>query len=381
MPNRPAWAEINLQALRHNYREIKKQLAEGVKLCAVIKADAYGHGASVAARVAVEEGASYLAVAALSEAIELRRAGFTTPILMLGLIDPQDAGVVVDYDITQVVCEMELAKALSQAAQQQGKQVKVHLKVDTGMGRIGVRPEEIGELAARIAKLPQVEIEGMFSHFATADIQDKSYTKAQLAAFQEAVAAVEAAGVKLAIRHIAESAAILEIPEAHFDMVRAGIIQYGLWPSAEVTHPIDLHPVMTLKAKVTWVKTLQPGESVGYGRRFMAQRESRIATLPLGYADGYLRLYTRQGHVLLHGAKAPFAGVGCMDQMMVDVTDIPDVKIGDEVILFGTPELTIDEVASWGQTINYEVPCLISDRIPRVYVEDARQEDIDDRRK
>ena len=367
MPNRPAWAEINLEALRHNYREIKKQLAEGVKLCAVIKANAYGHGATEAARVALEEGAAYFAVAALSEAIELRQAGFTTPILVLGLIDAKDAAVVVDYELTQVVCDLELAQALSAAATAQGKQVKVHLKVDTGMGRIGVRKEEIGALAAQIAKLPNVMIEGMFSHFATADSRDKSYTKKQLADFQEAIAAVEAQGVKLALRHIAESAAILEIPEAHFDMVRAGVIQYGLWPSEEVTHPIDLQPVMTLKAKITWVKNVQAGESIGYGRRFTASRVSRIATLPLGYADGYLRRYTLHGHVLIHGQKAPFAGVGCMDQMMVDVTDIPEVQIGDEVILFGTPELTIDEVAGWGETINYEVPCLIGERIPRVY--------------
>ncbi|SHK84724.1 alanine racemase [Selenomonas ruminantium] len=369
MPNRPAWAEINLQALRHNYREIRKQLAEGVRMCAVIKADAYGHGATVAARVALEEGASYFAVAALSEAIELRHAGFTTPILVLGLIDPKDAAEVVDYDITQVVCELELAKALSAAAQAQGKAVKVHLKVDTGMGRIGVRKEEIGALAAAISELPGIVIEGMFSHFATADLKDKTYTKKQLAEFKDAIAAVEAQGVKPAIRHIAESAAILEIPEAHFDMVRAGIIQYGLWPSEEVTRPIDLQPVMSLKAKVTWIKTVKPGESVGYGRRFVAERVSRIATLPIGYADGYLRLYTKHGHVMIHGKKAPFAGIGCMDQMMVDVTDIEDVRIGDEVLLFGTPELTIDEVAAWGESINYEVPCLISARVPRVYVD------------
>ena len=367
MPNRPAWAEINLQALRHNYREIKKQLAEGVKLCAVIKANAYGHGATVAARVALEEGAAYFAVAALSEAIELRQAGFTTPILVLGLIDPKDAAEVVDYDLTQVVCDLELAKALSAEAQAQDRKVKVHLKVDTGMGRIGVRKDEIGALAAEIAQLPNVVIEGMFSHFATADSKDKTYAKKQLTAFREAVDAVEAQGVKLSLRHIAESAAILEIPEAHFDMVRAGIIQYGLWPSEEVTHPIDLQPVMTLKAKITWLKTVQEGESIGYGRRFIASRTSRIATLPLGYADGYLRSYTQHGHVMVHGQKAPFAGVGCMDQMMVDVTDIPDVQVGDEVILFGTPELTIDEVAGWGQTINYEVPCLLGARIPRVY--------------
>jgi alanine racemase len=273
----------------------------------------------------------------------------------------------VDYDLTQVVCELSLAKALSEEAQRQQKKARIHLKVDTGMGRIGVRPEEIGELAAKIAELPGLVIEGMFSHFATADSKDKTYTKAQLAAFKEAIAAVEGRGIKLSLKHIAESAAILEIPEAHFDMVRAGVIQYGLWPSEEVTHPIDLQPVMSLKAKVVWVKTLQPGESIGYGRQFTAKRESRIATLPIGYADGYIRAYGKEGFVEIHGQKAPIAGRVCMDQVMVDVTDIPGVQIGDEVTLFGSDSLTIDEVARWGNTINYEVPCLLSARVPRVY--------------
>ncbi|WP_026759776.1 alanine racemase [Selenomonas ruminantium] len=367
MPNRPVWAEVSLQALRHNYREIKKQLAAGVKLCAVVKANAYGHGAVAAARVAVEEGAEYLAVATLSEGIELRQAGFTTPILVLGLVMPEDAKDVVDYELTQVVCELSLAEALSCEAVRQQKKARVHLKVDTGMGRIGVRPEEIGDLAESIAKLPNLAIEGMFSHFAMADCQDKSYTQKQLAAFKEAVAAVEGRGVKLAIKHIAESAAILEIPEAHFDMVRAGVIQYGLWPSEEVTHPIDLQPVMSLKAKVVWLKTLHKGESIGYGRQFIAERESRIATLPIGYADGYIRAYGKEGFVEIHGQKAPIAGRVCMDQVMVDVTDIADVEIGDVVTLFGSDSLTIDEVARWGDTINYEIPCLLSARVPRVY--------------
>jgi len=367
MPNRPVWAEVNLQALRHNYREIKKQLEPGVKLCAVVKANAYGHGAVPTARVALEEGADYLAVATLSEGMELRQAGFTVPILVLGLVMPEDAKEVVDYELTQVVCELTLAKALSQEAVRQQKSVRVHLKVDTGMGRIGVRPEEIGALAEKISRLPNLEIEGMFSHFAMADCKDKSYTRQQLDAFQRAVAAVEDQGIDLPIKHIAESAAILEIPEAHFNMVRAGVIQYGLWPSEEVTHPIDLQAVMSLKAKVVWLKTLHKGESIGYGRQFVAERESRIATLPIGYADGYIRAYGKQGYVEIHGKKAPIAGRVCMDQVMVDVTDIPHVEIGDEVMLFGSEHLTIDEVARWGNTINYEIPCLLSGRVPRVY--------------
>ena len=295
MPNRAAWAEIDLRALRHNYEEIKKNIRGGAKLCAVVKADAYGHGALAVARVAVEAGASYLAVAT-------------------------------------------------------HKVAKVHLKVETGMGRIGIRPEEIGALAAAVKQLPNIEIEGMFSHFAMADSKDKTYTKGQLVKFEQALKAVEAAGVTLKIRHIAESAAILEIPEAHYDMVRAGVIQYGMWPSDEVTHPIDIHPVMKVCAKVVFMKTLHPGESIGYGRQFIAERD---------YGNG--------GYVSFDGRKAPIAGRVCMDQVMVDVTDLPDVKEGDTAVLFGDETVTADTAAKWLNTINYEVTCLISPRVPRVY--------------
>ena len=372
MPNRPAWAQIDLGALAHNYSEIKKKLKPGARLCAVVKADAYGHGAVPVARAAVAAGASYLAAAVLSEGIELREAGFTEPILLLGLVLPEDARDVVHYGITQTVCDLELARALSAEAVRQNRTAKVHLKVDTGMGRIGVRPEEIGALAAEIAALPGVEVEGMFSHFAMADCRDKSYTQQQLEKFRQAIAAVRAHGVRPVLCHIAESAAILEIPEAHFDMVRAGVIQYGLWPSAEVSHPIDIRPLMKLQARVVWLKTLKKGESVGYGRAFVAARDCRIATLPIGYADGYIRAYGAQGWVEIHGKRAKIAGKVCMDQVMVDVTDIPDVQIGDVATLFGSRTLTIDDAASWLGTINYEIPCLISPRVPRVYVNNGQ---------
>ncbi|WP_302610245.1 alanine racemase [uncultured Mitsuokella sp.] len=367
MPNRAAWAEIDLKALRHNYGEIKKNIKNGAKLCAVVKADAYGHGALAVARVAVEAGASYLAVATLGEAIELREAGFTTPILLLGLVLPDEARDIVDYDVTQVICELPLAEAISKEAVRQNKTAKVHLKVETGMGRIGIRPEEIGALAAAVKKLPNIEIEGMFSHFAMADCKDKTYTKGQLEKFEQALAEVKKAGVDLKLRHIAESAAILEIPEAHYDMVRAGVIQYGMWPSEEVTHPIDLKPVMKLCAKVVFLKTVHKGESIGYGRQFIAERESRIATLPIGYADGYIRAYSNGGSVSFGGRRAPIAGRVCMDQVMVDVTDLPDIKEGDTAVLFGDEDITADEAAKWLNTINYEVTCLVSPRVPRVY--------------
>ena len=367
MPNRATWAEIDLDAYANNLEQIKTCVQPNAKLCVVVKADAYGHGAIPCARVAVEHGADYLAVATIGEGIELRDAGFTQPILLLGMILPEEAQAVVDHEITQVVCTRELAKALSDAAVQLGKRAKVHLKIETGMGRIGVRPEEAADLASYIVSLPNVELEGAFSHFAAADTRDKTYTKQQLALFEQALDAIKERGIELKIRHIAESAAILEIPKAHYDMVRVGIIQHGLWPSDEVTHPIELTETMKLYAKVVFLKPLHPGESIGYGRQFVAKRESVIATLPIGYADGYIRAYSPEGYVIFKGKKAPIAGRVCMDQVMVDVTDIPDVKVGDTALLFGGPELPTDTAAAWLHTINYEVTCLVAPRVPRVY--------------
>ena len=367
MPNRAAWAEINMGAIAHNCREIRSRIAKGAKLCAVVKADAYGHGAVAVARVALEEGADYLAVATLSEALKLRAAGFTTPLLILGLVEPESAREVVDGDITQTVCRMDLVEALSKEAVRQGKTVKVHLTIETGMGRIGVHPKDAAETAKKIAALPNVELEGVFSHFALADIPDKTFTKNQVKLFQEACNAIEAVGIRIPIKHIAESAAILEIPDVHFDMVRAGIIQYGLWPSDEVTRPIDLRQCMKFCARIVYVKTIQPGESVGYGRKFIAERETRIATLPVGYADGYIRAYAG-GSVEVCGKRAPIAGRVCMDQFMIDITDIPEAQMGDVCTLFGSETLPTDEVAGWANTINYEVVCLVSERVPRVYV-------------
>lgn len=366
---RAAWAEIDLGALRQNYRSIKSCIRGGARLCAVVKADAYGHGAVECAKVAVGEGADYLAVATIGEAVELREAGFTEPILLLGLILPEEAEPVVRYGITQAVCELPLAEALSAEAGRQGKRARVHLKVETGMGRIGARPENIAGLAAEIAKLPHIEVEGIFSHFATADSRDKTFAGEQLRRFLSACEAVKARGVQPKLRHIAESAAILEMPEAHLDMVRAGVIQYGMWPSEEVTHPIELRPVMKLCARVVFLKDMHPGETIGYGRAWQARRESRIATLPLGYADGYIRAYGAAGaEVLIRGRRAPLAGRVCMDQVMVDVTDIPGIREGDTAVLFGSPELTADEAACWLSTINYEVTCLVSPRVPRLFI-------------
>ena len=369
MANRGAWAEIDIRAIEHNIREIRKCVRGGAKFCAVVKADAYGHGAVAVARLAVAQGADYLAVAVLSEAVQLREAGFTTPILVLGATQPEEADTVVDYDVTQAVFTREAAAALSAAAVRQGKKAKVHLAIDTGMGRIGVRPEAAGDMAAQLTALPGIELEGMFSHFALSDAKDKTYAHEQFARFQRAIAGIEAKGITIPIKHIANSAAILEMPETHLDMVRAGVILYGLWPSDEVEHVIELRPAMKVRARITYVKDFHPGETVSYGRTFTASREMRLATLPLGYADGYTRLYAGKAVVELAGQRVPIVGRICMDQCMADVTAVPGAAVGDAVTIFGSPTLTADEAAGWLGTINYEVVCMIAPRVPRVYVD------------
>lgn len=372
MSNRAVRAEISLGAIKHNYKVIREALCGDAKLCAVVKANAYGHGAVAVAKEAVAAGAAYLAVAALSEAAELRLAGFRTPILVLGLIDRAEAAEAVSLDVTQTVANLALAEALSAEAVRQEKTVRLHLAVDTGMGRIGCTPEEAGALARTVAALPNVGLEGVFSHFAMADIEDKTHAQGQLALFKRAVQDIEAAGVHLSLRHIAESAAILQMPEAHLDMVRAGIIQYGMYPSEEVAQAVGkkspLRPAMALKARVLFVKDVPKNTAVGYGCTWRAARASRIATLPLGYADGYIRALSGKAHVEIAGRTAPVVGRICMDQCMIDVTDIEGVEEGTEVTLFGSSSLSADTVAAWLDTINYEVPCLIAPRVPRVYV-------------
>ena len=366
--NRSAWAEIDRSALRANYRAIRKRIPEPTRLCAVVKANGYGHGAVEVAKIALSEGATYLGVATPGEAAELREAGFDVPILVLGLIGPESAASIVSNDIVQTVATEALAKCLNDEAERQGKTVKVHLKVETGMGRIGVYPEDAPALAKAIEELPHVELEGIFAHFSVAD-SDLDFTKGQIEKFRTACEAVAAVTKRRLLRHIAESEAILHLLDiSAFDMARAGIIQYGLKPGETVPDDIKLHQAMRLKAKIVFIKEMDVGESVGYGRTFIAKRKSRIATLPLGYADGYIRAYGKQGSVEVRGKRAPIAGRICMDQTMIDITDIEGVEIGDEVTLFGTETLPTDEAAKWLDTINYEIVCLVSGRVPRVYV-------------
>ena len=363
---RDVYAEIDLDALRHNFTEIRRRINPASKLCAVVKANAYGHGAIQVSKVAVECGADFLAVATVEEGLELRRADFKLPILILSLIPSQAAEVVVENNLTATVADFELAKKISAAAAKLNKPAKVHLKIETGMGRIGVAADKAVELAKKISALPSVELEGIFSHFADADSPDRTFTNRQIKFFSDVADKIRSAGVAIKIFHLAESAAALDIPEAHFDMVRSGIINYGLYPSADFPKTIELRPAMKLVARIVYLKKISAGTSIGYGREFVAERDSLIATLPIGYADGYIRAY-KNFHVEIRGKLAPIAGRVCMDQVMIDVTDIDGVKVGDEVILFGSNLISIDDAAKHLNTINYEITCLVSERVPRIF--------------
>lgn len=375
---RPTWVEINLDNLRHNILELKKIISSATKLCAVVKADAYGHGAVEVAKEAIACGASYLSVAFLDEAIELRKNGITTPILILGFTPENQFDKILEYDITQTVYNFKSGAMLSDCALKQNKKAKVHIKVDTGMNRIGFCPEACTTAEFReLFSLRGLEIEGIFTHFARADERDRHFTNEQFQIFTGIVKAIEEAGYKIPIKHVANSAGVLQYPETHLDMVRPGIILYGLYPSDEIDkNLISLKPVMSFKTRVSNVKVLPKGKPISYGGTYITQRQSIIATLPVGYADGYSRLLSSRAQVLINGQRAPVVGRVCMDQCMVDVTDIQGgVSIGDEAVLLGADgnnRISAEEIAELMGTINYEVVCGISKRVPRVYIKGGR---------
>lgn len=373
---RPVWAEINLDNLAFNMRQIRSK-AKSKDIIAVVKADAYGHGALDIAPVLLENGATSLAVAVVSEGVELRRGGIECPIMVLGFTPPSLMDDLVKYDIQQTVFSYSYAKELSAIAEKNHKKAKIHIAVDTGMGRIGFMPnKESVEEVLKISKLPNIEVQGIFSHFSTADEKDKEYTDYQLSKFNEFYDALSKVGVKIKIRHIANSAAIIELPKTHFEAVRPGIILYGYYPSEEVDKSnIQLKPVMELKTNIAHIKKIPSGYYISYGRKFKSTRETVVATLPVGYADGYTRLLFNKAKVIINGQFAPVVGRICMDQCMVDVTNIKgEIKVGDEVILIGEKgEISInaDHIAEMLGTINYEVVCMISKRVPRVYIKDG----------
>lgn len=369
---RPVWAEINLSNLDYNIKQIKQKVGDK-EIIGVVKADGYGHGSVAVSKVLLENGVKTLAIATLQEAITLREGGITCPIIMLGITPEMYVDTLLSYDITPVTSSYENAAAISEAAKAADKIVEAFIAVDTGMGRIGFLPDdESVEEFIKINRLTNLKIKGLFSHFATADEKDKTYAEQQLSHYDNIYEKLKQAGVDIPFRTFANSAAIMEIPAAHFDAVRPGIVLYGCYPSQEVDkNQLSIKPVMSVKANIVHLKRVPSGFCVSYGRRFTTERESLIATLALGYADGYPRYLSGKGRVIVNGVYAPVVGSICMDQCMIDVTDVPDVKLGDEVVLMGNQgDLTIlaDEIGEKTGTINYEIVCAFGQRLPKVYV-------------
>ena len=365
---RSTTASINLKAISYNISEIRERIGDRRDLMAVVKADGYGHGSVKVSLSALKGGADCLGVALPEEGEQLRKAGIEVPILVLGLIQPEEAYKVVDFRLDQTVCTLELAEALEQEARKVSIQVNVHVKVDTGMGRIGVTPQDALSLVRRISRFKNLKLMGIFSHLSSADEADKTLAKKQIAIFESVVREIEASGIEIPKKHIANSAGVLDLPESYYDLVRPGIMIYGLYPSMDVSRSIKLKPAMTLKTKVINLKSISEGTPISYGRTFYTEKDTLVATLPVGYADGYSRLLSNQAYVLIKGRRATLIGRVCMDMCMIDVTGIKGVKPGDEVILFGE-DPSVDEIARMIGTINYEIVCCVGKRVPRIYVD------------
>lgn len=371
---RPAWVEINLNNLDFNIKNIKTKIGDR-EMIGVIKADAYGHGSVKVAEVLRANGCKTFAIATIQEAITLREAGAKEEIILLGLAPDMYADTVVQYDITPVVCDSSNAAAINAAAKAADKTVHGLIAVDTGMGRIGYLADEAEAAAEDIKKIQALEnfkIKGLFSHMSTADALDKTFSRQQEEKFNKFYRVLTSAGINIPMKTLANSASVMEIPSVYFGACRPGIILYGCYPSDEVDkNELAIKPVMSVKANIVHLKDVPEGFSVGYGRKFISTRPSKIATLALGYADGYPRPYSQYAKVIVNGHIAPIAGNICMDQCMVDVTDVPDVKVGDEVIIMGTDgthTILADDIARATGTINYEIVCAFGQRLPKVYV-------------
>lgn len=371
-PDRPTWLEIDLSAIGRNTRLIRRLVGPDVWVLVSLKADAYGHGALRVARTVLHNGASWLGVATVSEAEPLRAAGIDAPVLIFGYTAPWQAREAVRLDVRATVYGMEIARALAYAARDLGRVARVHVKVDTGMARLGLRAEDIDGIVAFVEALrglPELVVEGIFTHFATADSADQGYARQQLGRFLAVLAALERRGLRPPLAHAANSAAMLTLPEARFDMVRPGVAVYGLAPSDEVRLPAGFSPALAFKTQVAQVKWIPAGEGISYGATYVTERPTRIAVLPVGYADGFRRAPANWGEVLVRGRRAPLVGRVCMDQCMIDVTHIPEVRQGDEVVLIGRQgddELTAEAVAGRLGTIAYEVVAELLARVPRI---------------
>ena len=380
---RRTWAQIDMDIVAQNFSIVRKSTK--AKVCCVIKADAYGHGAIYMAKKYEDLGADFFAVSNIEEALQLRYAGITLPVLILGYTPAVEAETLSRHNISQCVYSTDYASQLSGAAQEAGVQVKIHIKVDTGMSRLGFYYQDINRDEATVEEiysvctLPNLIHEGIFTHFAVSDEgkNGDSFTMRQYGCFKEMIESLLRMDVDFEYRHCANSAAIEDFPLSHLDMVRAGIILYGLEPSDEVRNRIGLAPALQLKSVVSHVKTIPAGATVSYGRKFTSEKEMYIATIPIGYADGYARAFgDGRADILVHGKRCPIVGRICMDQLMVDLGDITDAKIGDEAVIIGKQgdeEITANELAKLNSTINYEIICDIGARVPRIYFEGGKE--------
>lgn len=381
------WAEISLNAIEHNYNVIRNKVADDTKVCCVIKADGYGHGAVELSQIYEKLGADFFAVSNIDEGIEIRKSGSKLPIVILGYTPVSEAENLAEYDISQAVFSLEYAKELSEKCVEEDCICKMHIKVDSGMSRIGFMCQEFPrdeysiEEICEACCLPNLEVEGLFTHFCVSDedAEGREFTNKQYENFIHVRDSLKKRGVDISIVHCSNSGAIEDYPETCCDMVRAGIILYGLAPSSKLADRLDLVPAMTLKTVVAFVKEVQKGATISYGRTFTADRKMKIATVPIGYADGFIRQNAKDGYMMVNGKKAKIVGRICMDQTMLDVTDIEDVKTGDEVVVFGTGENgepTADSLAENTGTINYETVCLVGKRVPRIYIKDGKIENV-----
>ncbi len=369
-----SYARIDLDALTDNVRAIKAHIGPNVSLIGVVKANAYGHGLIPVAMAVLAAGASRLAVARVDEGIALRKAGITAPVLVMGYSLPEEARFFVEYQLTPTLTSLDAARALSDQTRALGRRVTIQVKVDSGMGRYGLLPDDVLPFVSQIIALPGLELEGIFTHFASADSADRTFTRHQFSVFIGVLETLFKVGIKPRLRHAANSAATLDLPETHLDAVRVGIALYGLHPSGEVKSSVELRPVLSLHSHVARLHTVAPGSSVGYGRTFIARRLTQAALIPVGYGDGYHRSHSGRAEVLIGKRFAPILGRVSMDQIVADVTSIPGVYENDEVVLLGLQgeeRITAEEVATWAGTINYEVTTSLLPRLPRVYVRDG----------
>jgi len=373
----PTWVEINLDVIANNVKNIRRFIGKKKELMAVVKGNAYGHDILEIASVVLNNGATRLAVARLEEGIFLRKSGITVPILVLGLTLKQQAESLVLYNITPAVSEYKMIEKLSDSAFKEDKIVKVHLKVDTGMGRIGISPDHVLNFIKKVKVLKNVEIEGIFTHFSVADEKDKAYTEKQFRKFMEVLTVLEKEGIRIPVKHVGNSATLLDLPHMWLDMVRPGISLYGLYPSEDVQKTVKLVPAYGFKTRIVFLKELLQGEDVGYGRTYTTKKKRTVvASLPVGYADGYNRLLSNKGEVLVRGKRFPIIGRICMDQCMIDITNLSQVKIGDEVVLWGKQgqeKISVEEIADKVKTINYEVLHMPDKkRVPKLFIKNGK---------